>query len=73
MRCRGLHGLANLLYLKGFTFSAVLRVAPYCAPGGVKVGQEFVQSKESPCRDFSKAVQTSCVVMSDSLGLDCGP
>src|SRR5215218_4823320 len=32
--------------------------------------QKLVQSKESPRRDFLKAVQTSCVVMSDSLQLD---
>src|SRR5215204_5018345 len=32
--------------------------------------EKLVQSKESPRRDFLKAVQTSCVVMSDSLQLD---
>jgi hypothetical protein len=37
MRCRGLHGLANPAYLKGILFSGLLRVAPYCVPGGVRV------------------------------------
>jgi hypothetical protein len=37
MRCRGLHRLANPLYLKGFLFPALPSVAPYCVPGGVKV------------------------------------
>jgi hypothetical protein len=36
-RCRGLHEVANLPYLKGFPFSALPCVAPYCVPGGVKV------------------------------------
>src|SRR5215207_4885927 len=37
MRCRGLHRLANPPYLKGFPFSTLLRVAPYCVPGGIRV------------------------------------
>jgi hypothetical protein len=37
MCCRGLPELANPAYLSGFVFSGLLRVAPYCAPGGVRV------------------------------------
>jgi hypothetical protein len=33
-----LHGLAKPAYLGRFLFSALPCVAPYCAPGGVKVG-----------------------------------
>src|SRR5215216_1109225 len=36
-RCRGVQRLANPAYLKGFLFSALLRVAPYCVPGGIRV------------------------------------
>jgi hypothetical protein len=31
------HRLANPAYLKGFLFSGLLRVAPYCVPGGIRV------------------------------------
>src|SRR5215217_5361761 len=37
MRCRGLHTLANPAYLAGFLCSALLSVAQYCVPGGVRV------------------------------------
>ena len=37
MRCGGLQGLAKPLYLGGFLCSGLLRVAPYCVPGGVRV------------------------------------
>jgi hypothetical protein len=37
MRCRGLHKVANPPYLSGFLCSGLLRVAPYCVPGGVRV------------------------------------
>jgi hypothetical protein len=37
MRCRGLPRVTNLPYLKGFLFSGLLRVAPYCVPGSVRV------------------------------------
>src|SRR5215213_3853683 len=37
MRCRGVHKLANPAYLGGFLCSALLRVAPYCVPGGIRV------------------------------------
>src|SRR5918998_325899 len=32
-----LQSLAYLAYLKGILFSGLLRVAPYCVPGGVEV------------------------------------
>src|SRR5918992_1079425 len=37
MRCRGLLRLANPAYLEGFPFPALLSVAPYCVPGGIRV------------------------------------
>jgi hypothetical protein len=30
-------GIADAAYLEGFPFPALLRVAPYCVPGGVRV------------------------------------
>jgi hypothetical protein len=35
--CWTLQGFANPAYPKGFSFSTLLRVAPYCAPGGIRV------------------------------------
>jgi len=32
-----LQGLAKPAYLGGFLCSGLLRVAPYCAPGGIRV------------------------------------
>src|SRR5919112_662850 len=37
MRCRGVQRIANAAYLEGFPFPALLRVAPYCVPGGIRV------------------------------------
>src|SRR5918997_4246289 len=37
MRCRDLHRVANPAYLSRFPFSALPCVAPYCAPGGIRV------------------------------------
>jgi hypothetical protein len=37
MCCRGVHGIANTAYLSGFLCPALLRVARYCVPGGVRV------------------------------------
>jgi hypothetical protein len=37
MCCRGVHGVANPAYISRFLFSALPHVAPYCAPGGVRV------------------------------------
>jgi hypothetical protein len=43
MRCRGLHSLANLAYLSGFLRSGLLSIAPYCAPGGIRVVSNIVR------------------------------
>jgi hypothetical protein len=40
MRCRGLHEVANPASLGGFLCSGLLSVAPYCAPGGIRVVSE---------------------------------
>src|SRR5215203_321590 len=37
MRCRGLQRFANTAYLEGFPFPGLLSVAPYRAPGGIRV------------------------------------
>src|SRR5215204_1051343 len=37
MRCRGVQGVANAAYLEGFPFPALPPVAPYCAPGGIRM------------------------------------
>jgi len=37
MRCRGLHTVAKAAFLRGFPISGLLRIAPYCAPGGIRV------------------------------------
>jgi hypothetical protein len=34
---QGFAELANAAYLSRFLFSGLLRVAPYCAPGGIRV------------------------------------
>ena len=34
---QGVAGLANPVYLSRFLFSGLLRVAPYCAPSGIRV------------------------------------
>jgi len=43
MRCWGLPRVANPAYLSRFLFYALLRVARYCVPGGVKVVCQEVQ------------------------------
>jgi hypothetical protein len=40
MCCRDLQEFANLAYLSDFHVSGLLRVAPYCVPGGVRVVSE---------------------------------
>jgi hypothetical protein len=30
-------GVADAAYLEGFPFPALLHIAPYCAPGGIRV------------------------------------
>jgi hypothetical protein len=37
MRCRGVQGIANAAYLEGIPFPALLRVALYCVPGGIRL------------------------------------
>jgi hypothetical protein len=37
MRCRDLPRVANAAYLEWFPFPALLRVAPYCVRGGIRV------------------------------------
>jgi hypothetical protein len=37
MRCKGLHRVAEPAYLGGFLCCGLLRVAPYCVPGGIRV------------------------------------
>src|SRR5919112_3981119 len=49
MCCRGVQGVANAAYLEGFPFPALLRVAPYCAPGGIRVVSREV-SGNARCR-----------------------
>src|SRR5918993_1654625 len=41
MCCRGLHEVANPPYLKGFPFSALPSVAPYCVPGGIRTSDSY--------------------------------
>jgi hypothetical protein len=40
----GLRRVANAAYLEGFLFSGLLHVAPYCAPGGVRVVSSVVST-----------------------------
>ena len=44
MITQALQGIANAAYLEGFPFPALLRVAPYCVPGGVKVVSNGIDS-----------------------------
>jgi hypothetical protein len=37
MRCRGVQGVAKPAFLGGFLCCGLLRVAPYCAPSGIRV------------------------------------
>src|SRR5215218_2629376 len=41
--CRGVQGIALAAYLRRFFFSALLGVAPYCVPGGVRVVSQGLQ------------------------------
>jgi hypothetical protein len=51
-RCRGLQRLANPAYLGGFLFSGLLRVAPYCVPGGIRVVSREVRRQWITRRRF---------------------
>src|SRR5919107_5837214 len=44
MRCGGVQRIANAAYLEGFLFPALLRVAPYCVPGGIRVVSNSVRN-----------------------------
>jgi hypothetical protein len=37
MHCRGVQRLAISAYLSRFLFSLLLRIAPHCVPGGIRV------------------------------------
>jgi hypothetical protein len=52
MRCRGVQEVANPPYLKGFPFPALLSVAPYCVPGGIRVVSSRVGSRQITRRRF---------------------
>jgi len=45
MRCSGLPKVANTAFLSRFLFSGLPCVAPYCAPGGVRVVSEVHRSR----------------------------
>jgi hypothetical protein len=40
---QALQGIAHAAYLEGFPFPALLCVAPYCAPGGIRVVSNVVR------------------------------
>src|SRR5215217_2685362 len=42
-RCRVLHGIAVFPYLSRFLFPGLPCIAPYCAPGGVRVVSKLVR------------------------------
>jgi hypothetical protein len=43
-RCRGLHRVANPTFLGGFLCSVLQVVAPFCAPGGIRVVSKEMRS-----------------------------
>src|ERR687885_1789879 len=60
---RALQGVANPAYLKGFLCTGLPRVAPYCAPGGVRVVSKATAARPatvthdpSPSRGLRTAV-----------------
>src|SRR5215203_5915191 len=55
MCCRGLQRLANTAYLEGFPFPALLRVAPYCVPGGIRMVSKASVLRNSPTRKKASA------------------
>ena len=48
MRCSGVQRIANDAYLGDFLFSGLLRVAPYCVPGGIRVVSNGRQCIDGP-------------------------
>ena len=67
IHCRDLQGIANAAYLQGFPFTALLRVAPYCAPGGIKLVsaccQSGIRSGASSLKHFVATYSIATVVM----------
>src|SRR5215208_7637993 len=55
MCCRGVQRLANPAYLEGFPFPALLRVAPYCVLGGIRVVSGARVLRNSPTRKKASA------------------
>ena len=62
MCCTGVQRIAIAAYLEGFPFSALLRVAPYCVGGGIRVVSTMVhriaftvvQSGAKPCQKLGR-------------------
>jgi hypothetical protein len=52
---QALQGYANLAYLSGFSFPALLSVAPYCVPGGIRVVSGAHVLRGSPTRKKGSA------------------
>jgi hypothetical protein len=67
-----LQRLANPAYLGGFLFSGLLRVAPYCVPGGIRVVSTEAQLLHNPAhsRIHPKYVQHLTGHASIKLSLD---
>src|SRR5215210_1359369 len=65
MCCRGLHEVANPAYTGGFLCSGMLRVAPYCARGGVRVVSILLlcvrlpRNLREPCSPLTPLVYSS--------------
>src|SRR5829696_7462994 len=59
-RCRDVQGIANTAYLEGFPFPALLRVAPYCVPGGIRVVSGARVLRNSPTR---KKISAACLFL----------
>src|SRR5918994_7727679 len=71
MCCRGLHELANPAYLSRYLFPGLPRVAPYCAPGGVRVVSGGRATAPRGCTD--RLVGIAISVLCRGSRLDCPP
>ena len=69
MRCRGVQWDANAAHLEGFPFPALLRVAPYCVPGGIRLVSGARSLRNSPTR---KKASAACLFLS-LQGIGYGP
>src|SRR5829696_6690375 len=65
-RCRDVQGIANTAYLEGFPFPALLRVAPYCVPGGIRVVSGARVLRNSPTR---KKASAACLFLRHLMDL----